>query len=669
MSSAMSTAESDPAADPAADSASAPAAEEPTPTGQMLRIWQRFRTDRWALIAAGYLGLLVVVAVFAPWLAPHDPERQDLLQAFGGPSWEHWLGTDELGRDELSRMLVATRISLLAVAEAVGIAVAVGVPIGLLAGFRGGLLDRIVMRLNDLVFAIPALVLVMLVIAVLGTGLGPSMAALGLVFSTGFIRVSRNAVTAIREETYLAAAQVIGVPTGQLVRRHVLPNALGPIMVQLALQCGVVLTIEASLSFIGLGAQPPDVSWGTLLAMAATSIQGADTLLVVWPGVAITVTVLALNLVGDGLLAALKPGRGRRMSRIRPGRRRRAETVPQPTPTATTTTTAATEPAREPDDAEPLLRVSGLTVTAGETRVVSDVSFDIAEGEVVGLVGESGCGKSTIALALMGLLDDQRRVAAGSIRLAGTELVGASATDWERTRGHGLAMVFQNPQTSLNPTMRIGDQIAEPLRLAGHSARTARAEAVALLEKVGVPDPARRARQYPHEFSGGMAQRAMIAMAIAGRPKLLIADEPVTALDVRVREQVLDLILDLRAEFGMAVLLVTHDLGVVADACDRTIVAYAGELVEQAPVEELFRAPAHPYTHGLLGARPVALTGRRLPTIPGSVPAPGQWPDGCRFQSRCAHAMTDCSAAAVPTITLTGDHRSRCLRAQEHPWL
>ncbi|NUR83609.1 MAG: ABC transporter permease, partial [Nonomuraea sp.] len=300
----------------------------------------RFRADRWALAAACYLILLVLVAAAATWLLPYDPEHQDLLQAYGGPSAQHWLGTDELGRDELSRMLVATRISLLAVAEAAGIAVAVGVPIGLLAGFRGGVLDRVVMRLNDLVFAIPALVLVMLVIAVLGTGLGPSMAALGLVFSTGFIRVARDAVTAVREETYLAAARVIGVPTARLLRRHVLPNALGPIMVQLATQCGVVLTIEASLSFIGLGAQAPDVSWGTLLAMAATGVEGADTLLVVWPGLAITVTVLALNLVGDGLLAALKPG-GRA-----PAVRRERVVVAQ----------------EEPEAGGPLLRVRGLTV-------------------------------------------------------------------------------------------------------------------------------------------------------------------------------------------------------------------------------------------------------------------------------------------------------------------
>ncbi|MEV0588117.1 dipeptide/oligopeptide/nickel ABC transporter permease/ATP-binding protein [Nonomuraea sp. NPDC050310] len=639
------------------------------PASRAGQVWRRFRADRWALVAAAYLALLVLVALFAPWLTPYDPERQDLLAAFGGPSAEHWLGTDELGRDELSRMLVATRISLLAVAEAMGLAVVIGVPIGLLAGFRGGLPDRLVMRLNDLVFAIPALVLVMLVIAVLGTGLGPSMAALGLVFSTGFIRVARNAVTEIRAETYLAAAKVIGVPTWRLVRRHVLPNALGPIMVQLALQCGVVLTIEASLSFIGLGAQPPDVSWGTLLAMAATSIEGADTWLVVWPGLAITVTVLALNLVGDGLLGALKPGAARPAKTPAP-----PPATPAPPPHVHAPEgegTALPLQVREPEGegAAPLLRVRGLTVTAGAAAIVSDVSFDLEAGEVVGLVGESGCGKSTIALALMGLLDEPRRITAGSVELSGTELVGAPEARWERLRGRDLAMIFQNPQASLNPTMRIGDQIAEPLRLAGHSARAARAEAVALLEKVGVPDPARRARQYPHEFSGGMAQRAMIAMAVAGRPKLLIADEPVTALDVRVREQVLDLLLDLRAEFGMAVLLVTHDLGVVADACDRTIVAYAGELVEQAPAEQLFRSPAHPYTHGLLGARPSALTGRRLPTIPGSVPAPGHWPGGCRFEPRCAHAVAGCSAAAIPTTALSGDHRSRCLRAQESPWL
>lgn len=623
------------------------------------RVWRRYRADRTAMVASLFLLAIVVVGVLAPWLAPHDPTQQDLVNAYAGPSGQHWLGTDELGRDELSRMIDATRTSLLAIGEAIAIASALGIPIGLAAGFLGGWVDRIVMRLTDLLFALPALVLVMLVIAIFGTGLVTSMAALGVVFATGFVRVTRNAVLAVRSATYVEAAQVIGLSTPTIIVRHVLPNALGPIVVQVVTQAGVVVTVEASLSFIGLGVQPPQASWGTLLATAATSIHAATSLLIVWPGVAIAVTVLALNLVGDGLLSAIQPGR----ERARPRRTRRAAVVATPALPAG----AVTPP---PGDGDALLRVDRLTVGVGTDgpTLVSDVSFAIRPGEVVGLVGESGCGKSTIALALMGLLDDQRLVTGGSIRLGERELVGLPEREWQGIRGSEIAMVFQNPLASLNPTMTIGDQVAEPLRLAGTNAKAAREQAIALLDQVGVTDPARRAGQYPHMLSGGMAQRAMIAMAVAGRPKLLIADEPVTALDVRVREQVLDLLLDLRDELDLAVLLVTHDLGVVADACDRTVVAYAGQVVEQAPVEDLFDRPLHPYTHGLLGARPTRLAVERLTTIPGAVPLPGRWPAGCRFQPRCAHAHDACAQGPVDLALVTPEHAARCVISQEAPW-
>jgi peptide/nickel transport system permease protein len=625
------------------------------------RLLRRFARDRAAVAAALFLLLLVATALLATVVAPHDPSTQDLVHAYQGPSAAHLLGTDELGRDELSRMIAATRTSLLAILEAMSIAVLLGVPVGLAAGYLGRWVDAVIMRVTDLLFALPALVLVMLVIAVLGTGLVPAMAALGIVFSTGFVRITRSAVVAIRAESYVTAATVVGLPRRAIVLRHVLPNTLGPIVVQIVMQAGVVLTVEASLSFIGLGVQPPDASWGTLLATAATNITGADSLLIVWPGVAITLTVLALNLVGDALLDAIgTAGRPARRERRR-WRRRNAPVDPAPT------AVAAACPIAPPEQA-PLLEVRGLTVVAGDVPVVSDVSFSVRAGEVVGLVGESGCGKSTVALALTGLLGDERRIAAGSVRLAGRELVGLSPAALRKARGQDVAMVFQDPLASLNPSMTVGDQVAEPLRLAGQGRRAARRAAVDLLARVGVPDAPRRAQAYPHQFSGGMAQRVMIAMAIAGRPKLLIADEPVTALDVCVREQVLDLLLDLRAEFDMAVLLVTHDLGVVADACDRTLVAYAGELVEQAPSEALFAGPRHPYTARLLGARPVALSDEPLATIPGSVPLPGQWPTGCRFAPRCAVARPQCTSGPVAVALAGTDHLARCVRWEEGPW-
>jgi oligopeptide/dipeptide ABC transporter ATP-binding protein len=309
----------------------------------------------------------------------------------------------------------------------------------------------------------------------------------------------------------------------------------------------------------------------------------------------------------------------------------------------------------------PLLSVEGLGVAMGGVPVLEDVSFAIAPGETLGLVGESGCGKSVTALSIMRLLPEPpARIASGRIVFDGTDLLDLDAERLRSIRGDRIAMIFQEPMTSLNPVFSIGDQIGESLIVhRGASRAAARAEAARLLDLVGIPAAASRLDRYPHELSGGQRQRAMIAIALACKPRLLIADEPTTALDVTVQAQILDLIARLRRELGMAVLLITHDLGVVAEFCDRVAVMYAGRIVEEAPATALFAAPGHRYTEALLRSMPAAnAPGRDLPSIPGSVPPPAARGAGCVFAPRCGFATPRCRAELPPLGA--PPHRLRC---------
>ncbi len=324
----------------------------------------------------------------------------------------------------------------------------------------------------------------------------------------------------------------------------------------------------------------------------------------------------------------------------------------------------------------PVLQVRDLvtefTTDEGRLRAVDGVSFDLHAGQTLAVVGESGSGKSVTSLSVMGLLPARiGRVAGGSIKLDGKDLVGISERRMQRVRGNDIGMIFQEPMTSLTPVYTVGDQIAEAiLTHRDISRRAARARAVELLEQVGIPEPKLRARAYPHQLSGGMRQRVMIAIALACDPRVLIADEPTTGLDVTIQAQILELLRRLQAETGMAILFITHDLGVVAEIADRVLVMYAGQMVEEAPVETLFAQPRMPYTIGLLGSTPrpgasalAAETAPRLRAIPGNIPSPGALPKGCRFNPRCPHMREGlCTDAAPPLDSAAPGHQVRCAR-------
>ena len=329
----------------------------------------------------------------------------------------------------------------------------------------------------------------------------------------------------------------------------------------------------------------------------------------------------------------------------------------------------------------PLLSVRDLRTyfytSAGVARAVDGVSFDIARGETVGLVGESGCGKSVTGFSILRLIQPPGRIEAGSrIALEGEDLLALDDERIRKIRGNRVSLIFQEPMTALNPVFTVGDQIAEVARIhAGASRREAWNKAVEMLTLVGIPDPAQRAREYPHQLSGGMRQRVLIAMALVMNPALIIADEPTTALDVTIQAQILELLADLQRRLGASILMITHDLGVIAEMASRVIVMYAGEVVEEAPVRELFAAAHHPYTEGLLTAMPrVGQLRERLTVIPGTVPPPTAWPAGCRFRDRCPYSWERCASEHPPLYDIAPGHTSRChlavepeRRAHPHP--
>ncbi len=313
-----------------------------------------------------------------------------------------------------------------------------------------------------------------------------------------------------------------------------------------------------------------------------------------------------------------------------------------------------------------LLSVRGLTTEfqadSGRVRAVDNISFSIPRGGTVGLVGESGCGKSVTSLSIMRLISPPGRIAAGDVVFDGTDLTKVPESDMRRFRGNRISMIFQEPMTSLNPVFTIGDQVAEVFRIhRGLNRDDARKEAIEMLRMVRIPSPETRVDEYPHQLSGGMRQRVMIAMALACRPELLIADEPTTALDVTIQAQILELMSALQRELGTSILLITHDLGVVAEVCESVIVMYAGRIVEKASVASIFSVPRHPYTRGLLNSIPrLGRKVRRLPVIEGTVPAPGKYPQGCRFQDRCPRAADKCRTVEPVLESCGQGHEVAC---------
>jgi peptide/nickel transport system permease protein len=442
-----------------------------------------------------------------------------------------------------------------------------------------------------------------------------------------YARLVRGMVLKVSPTPAILAAEMVGCSTPRILWRHVLPTVYAALLTQAMLELPRVMIAEASLSYLGLGVHPPLTSWGLMVAENRSRIADAWWT-VIFPGVVLTLTVLALNLVANWLR---RQSNQRLFQRRRPGARARRVKA------------AGAQPASVPHGS--LLAVDELSVAyateAGDLPAVSAVSLTLMPGEALAIVGESGSGKSSLALALLDLVAPPGRIEVGSIRWRGEE-VGLQGL--RARRGSEIAMVFQDPMTSLNPLVPVGRQVAEVLiSHRGMSKAAARERVFELFELVGIASPEKRLKQYPYQLSGGLRQRVMIATALATEPALLIADEPTTALDATIQAQILELIAELRQRLGVALLIITHDLGVVARVADNVAVMYGGKLVERAPVRPILRCPRHRYTEALLTSIPrVESAGRDLPVIPGRPPSGLEGLTGCPFAPRCGHADDSC---------------------------
>jgi peptide/nickel transport system permease protein len=613
----------------------------------------RFARKPAGVAAAAWLLLVLLCAVFAPLIAPDDPQAQDLSAALSGPSGAHLLGADPLGRDVLSQLIYGARPTLIGVACAVATWLVLGVSLGITAGYLRGRSDAAISRVSDLLLSLPGLVVLLVVFSVFPGALVVPMLILGGLASAGLIRIVRSVTLTVREDLYVKAAQVLGLSRLRIMTRHVLPRVASAVIVQAGLFASIALVIENGLIFLGFGVVMPNPSWGGVLGEAAQVLLRSPWLLVPSGG-AVGLTVLAFVLLGNAVrdtwTEAWAPSQLSGSAPVAKVRR----------------------VALAPLASDGLLTVRGLSVEFdGPRPVVSDVSFSIDKGETLVVVGETGCGKSVTALAVLGLLPGGARRTAGAVLLDGMDLTTCSRKELAAVRGNRIGYVAQDPMVSLDPNFTVGAQIAEAVRrhsrLSGSavSRKAAGARAVELLGTVNLSDPAAVARKHPHQLSGGMLQRCVIALALSGDPELLIADEPTTALDVAVQAEILALLRRLQNARHMAILLITHDWEVVSQIADRTVVMYAGEVVEEAAATDLLAAPEHPYARALLACDPVrALRGQRLPVIPGSVPVPGAWPPGCRFAPRCAEAEPKCNAEPVAFIRTATEHLTRCVHAE-----
>ncbi|MER5598828.1 dipeptide/oligopeptide/nickel ABC transporter permease/ATP-binding protein [Streptomyces sp. NPDC002265] len=605
----------------------------------------------------GALGLLLLLflAVAGPVIWGADASHLDVAAAQQGPSARHLLGTDSLGRDMLARVLSGARLSLVLAVSATALGSAAGVLLGAFPTVLGHRGRRAWESAMNTAIAFPALLLALCVATVAGVGATGAVVALGIATAPNYARLTYTLASSVSGSDYVSAARILGVSRWRLTLRHILPNIAEPLIVTTTLQVGGMLIALSGLSFLGLGVQSPSYDWGRLLSENLNRIYTAPAAALA-PGVAIVIAGLVFNALGESAAALVRrdPATARTARPRWFGGALRRTTAGPPQAATAAQETAGQETAGPTADAY-ALRVHDLSVVfpspAKPVHTVRGVTLDVGRGEKVGIVGESGSGKTLTALAIAGLVPQPGRVTAGLMEIAGRDPASLRAPEQRRLLGSMTAVVFQDPQSSFNPALKMGRQLTEASEV---HLGLPRAKAMRLaqdrLHQVRVPSPAIRMAQYPHELSGGMRQRAMIAMGLMGEPALIIADEPTTALDVTVQEQIVRLLGQINEDTGAAILMISHDISVVTSLCQRVVVMYAGRIVEDIGLTSLLDGPAHPYTEALLAAVPHMTSDRDQPlaTIPGRPPQPLEMPCGCAFAPRCRFASEQCRSEQPP---------------------
>jgi peptide/nickel transport system permease protein len=579
------------------------------------RLWHL----RSARLALGLLTGVALLALLGPLLAPRSPLAGS-ADVLAHPSAAHLLGTDYLGRDVLSRLLAGSPVSVLGAVMVALIALVVGTLPGILSVYLGPTFEWITLRVVDTLIALPFLLFAVSMTALIGNGITQALVTVGILVAPHYYRVARAAALSVVRSPYVEAATIAGASAGWIVRKHFAAEVIPPVAVALASTMGNGLVVVASLTFLGIGVRPPDPTWGGLLA-SDLDYLAYQPYAPLFPTALILATVWAFNLLADALrdvtgqsgrvLIESQTAEARRRAGAPPeadGRRatrRLGDGAPpglRTTPAAAANRSGATV-ADEDDDAGAVVAVDDLRIAnrwTGE-ELVQGVTFSLRRGQVLGIVGESGSGKTLTCKAMLGILPPGFHVSGGGISLGGRDVAGFTRADWTGARGVRIAAVFQDPGSYLDPTWRVGTQVEEIFRIKKRlRRREARARVLALFEALHLRDPERVFEQYPHQLSGGMLQRVLIASAIALEPAVLIADEATTALDVTVQAEILDLLVDLRERMGLALVLVSHDLAVVAQLCDEVLVMRSGQVVERGPVSEILRRPRHAYTRLLV---------------------------------------------------------------------
>ena len=611
--------------------------------------------------------LVAMIAVLANIIAPHDP--YEIFTARMAPDSQFLFGTDDKGRDVLSRMMYGARYSLVIGLGATAFALVAGSIVGAIAAVSRKWVSEVIMRICDIIMSFPGIALAATFVLSFGASIPSLIFAIGFLYIPQLARIVRANIVSEYGQDYVRAVIVSGARAPWILMKHVVRNCLAPVMVFTIVLVADAIVFEASLSFISAGIPEPTPTWGNILADARNGVLSGRWWQALFPGLAIMITVLCLNILSEGItdaMAAAPKAPVAADDAALNGEREADRLVADPTlaykaqaaelerrlATLREVETKRTDRFPAHTDVPPILEVKDLCIKFprhGDVNVVDHVSFVVRPRQTMGLVGESGCGKSITSLTIMGLLDPKAQIS-GQIMYNGQNLLDLNQKQMNALRGREIAMIYQDALSSLNPSMLIKAQMKQLTKRGG----TRSAEE--LLELVGL-DPKRTLDSYPHELSGGQRQRVLIAMALTRDPKLVIADEPTTALDVTVQKQVIDLLNKLQHELGFAMVFVSHDLALVAEVANSITVMYAGQVVEQGPVKEILTNPIHEYTRGLLGSvLSIEAGGARLHQVPGSVPSPKDFPEGDRFRPRSSHPDKTSNVRPMLKRVANSDH-------------